>query len=190
MSTVALILIRSGYNLVIFGVIFGVISYLRTQRFKDQTGVYPWGVPPVLWAVLSFFIAIFGTLLSIIACATTKVPGRQGQYGGPGTAGPQPGTGIPQGSFGPPGSPGQQGRFGPQGWGQPGSAGYPGTAGPPGPVPAPVVASPSGSGRPPGAAPPPGWHPDPVARHEHRYWDGDRWTEHVVSGGNPAVDPI
>jgi len=144
MLTVALIFIRSGYNLVIFGVIFGAISYVRTHRFRQQTGVYPWGVPPVVWAVLSFFIALFGTLLSLIACATTTVPsGRPGNHGAPG-------AGIPRGSLSP----------------------APGTTGSP------------------AAAPPPGWHPDPVARHEHRYWDGDRWTEHVVSGGTPAVDPI
>jgi len=26
-----------------------------------------------------------------------------------------------------------------------------------------------------------GWYPDPAGRHEHRYWDGARWTEHVAS---------
>src|SRR5436190_12075122 len=34
-----------------------------------------------------------------------------------------------------------------------------------------------------------GWYPDPSGRHEHRYWDGTRWTEHVASHGRPGVDP-
>lgn len=33
------------------------------------------------------------------------------------------------------------------------------------------------------------WYPDPLGRHEHRYWDGDKWTEHVSSNGVQAVDP-
>jgi uncharacterized protein YxjI len=33
------------------------------------------------------------------------------------------------------------------------------------------------------------WYPDPSGRHEHRYWDGTRWTEHVASHGRQSVDP-
>jgi uncharacterized protein YxjI len=36
---------------------------------------------------------------------------------------------------------------------------------------------------------PAGWHPDPLGRHEHRYWDGTQWTEHVASHGKQSVDP-
>jgi uncharacterized protein YxjI len=32
------------------------------------------------------------------------------------------------------------------------------------------------------------WYPDPSGRHEHRYWDGTRWTEHVSSHGRQSVD--
>jgi hypothetical protein len=35
----------------------------------------------------------------------------------------------------------------------------------------------------------PGWYPDPYRRHESRYWDGGRWTEHVSDAGSAAVDP-
>jgi uncharacterized protein YxjI len=38
-------------------------------------------------------------------------------------------------------------------------------------------------------ASPAAWHPDPYGRHELRYWDGARWTEHVSSHGKQAVDP-
>jgi uncharacterized protein YxjI len=35
---------------------------------------------------------------------------------------------------------------------------------------------------------PAGWFPDPFSRHEHRYWDGVQWTEHVGSQGRQSVD--
>ncbi len=38
--------------------------------------------------------------------------------------------------------------------------------------------------------PPAGWYTDPSGRHEHRYWDGSQWTEHVGSHGHQAVDPL
>ena len=37
-------------------------------------------------------------------------------------------------------------------------------------------------------ASPAAWHPDPYGRHELRYWDGARWTEHVSSQGRQSVD--
>jgi len=40
------------------------------------------------------------------------------------------------------------------------------------------------------ALPPPGWHPDPSRRHELRYWDGTRWSEHVADGGQTGTDPL
>jgi uncharacterized protein YxjI len=33
------------------------------------------------------------------------------------------------------------------------------------------------------------WYPDPWGRHEHRYYDGTAWTEHVASHGRQSVDP-
>lgn len=32
------------------------------------------------------------------------------------------------------------------------------------------------------------WFPDPLGRHEHRYWDGERWTVHVADNGVTGVD--
>ncbi|MEA2715973.1 MAG: hypothetical protein QOI99_290 [Actinomycetota bacterium] len=43
----------------------------------------------------------------------------------------------------------------------------------------------SGDGGPQG----PDWYPDPYGRHELRYFDGTRWTEHVASHGRQSVDP-
>jgi len=34
----------------------------------------------------------------------------------------------------------------------------------------------------------PGWYPDPLARFEHRYWDGTIWTEWVSTDGQLAID--
>ncbi|MEL6891178.1 MAG: phospholipid scramblase-related protein [Actinomycetota bacterium] len=34
------------------------------------------------------------------------------------------------------------------------------------------------------------WYPDPNGRHELRYWDGQRWTDHVSNGGVTATDPV
>lgn len=40
-----------------------------------------------------------------------------------------------------------------------------------------------------GAAPA-GWHPDPRERHELRYWDGSKWTDHVSDAGVTSKDPV
>jgi hypothetical protein len=36
---------------------------------------------------------------------------------------------------------------------------------------------------------PAGWYPDPSGRYEMRYWDGDKWTEHVSRQGQTYTDP-
>ena len=38
--------------------------------------------------------------------------------------------------------------------------------------------------------PAPNWQADPTARHQLRYWDGARWTEHVADAGQQGVDPL
>lgn len=35
-----------------------------------------------------------------------------------------------------------------------------------------------------------GWYQDPSGRHEQRYFDGTRWTEHVADRGVTSVDPV
>ncbi|MEX0835750.1 MAG: DUF4190 domain-containing protein [Nitriliruptor sp.] len=37
---------------------------------------------------------------------------------------------------------------------------------------------------------PAAWHPDPSGNHEYRYWDGQRWTDHVADGGVAGTDPL
>jgi hypothetical protein len=36
---------------------------------------------------------------------------------------------------------------------------------------------------------PAGWFADPSGRNEWRYWDGQRWTDHVGNGGVTTLDP-
>jgi Protein of unknown function (DUF2510) len=38
------------------------------------------------------------------------------------------------------------------------------------------------------ASAPVGWYPDPARQHQLRYWDGDRWTEHVWDAGSQSQD--
>lgn len=40
------------------------------------------------------------------------------------------------------------------------------------------------------ASVPPSWQADPTRRHERRWWDGVRWTQHVIDNDQPAVDPL
>ena len=34
------------------------------------------------------------------------------------------------------------------------------------------------------------WHADPSARHERRYWNGERWTAFVADGSQVRIDPL
>ncbi|MEY2755634.1 MAG: hypothetical protein RJB65_1992, partial [Actinomycetota bacterium] len=36
---------------------------------------------------------------------------------------------------------------------------------------------------------PANWYADPSGRFELRYWDGQKWTEHVARGGQQFTDP-
>ncbi|MFN8036723.1 MAG: DUF2510 domain-containing protein [Acidimicrobiia bacterium] len=42
---------------------------------------------------------------------------------------------------------------------------------------------------PPAGVSPARWAADPSGRHQYRWWDGSRWTEHVADDGRPGVDP-
>lgn len=34
------------------------------------------------------------------------------------------------------------------------------------------------------------WYPDPLGTFDHRYWDGNQWTEHVATAGQQSIDPL
>lgn len=38
----------------------------------------------------------------------------------------------------------------------------------------------------PPALPPPGWYPDPRSPHQHRFWDGQRWSDPPPSSADRA----
>jgi hypothetical protein len=42
----------------------------------------------------------------------------------------------------------------------------------------------------PWATSPEHWGPDPSGRHQHRYWDGSRWSDQVADSGVMATDPL
>jgi len=40
------------------------------------------------------------------------------------------------------------------------------------------------------ATPPAGWYADPSGTFEQRWWDGTRWTDHVINAGQPTSSPL
>ena len=198
----------------VLGAVLGLVGYFLSERYKRSRGFTPWRVPSGIWAVLLFLLSLIGVILYLIACFTTRPktgptnwvggdqhwgPGRRGLAGRP----PGPWNAPPQGQWGP-GTP--QGWDAPVagGWQEPPS-GYTG-APPPGGwegAPPPGTAfpglqppgTPGGAGGaeqpiPPAPAPPRSWLGDPSGRHELRYWDGTKFTEHVADGGKISTDPL
>jgi hypothetical protein len=53
----------------------------------------------------------------------------------------------------------------------------------------PSTAPPPSVAEPPPPPTPAGWYHDPSRRHEHRYWTGSDWSEHVADAGVQATDP-
>jgi hypothetical protein len=91
----SVIFIRTGWYLA-FGVFFGVLSFMRTNAYKQQTGNSPWHIHPVVWGIASVFVAIFGTLLSMIACSPRARGAQVAAPYGPQTQYPQSrGPGAP-----------------------------------------------------------------------------------------------
>lgn len=39
-------------------------------------------------------------------------------------------------------------------------------------------------------ATPPDWYRDPTGRFDHRWFDGERWTDQVARGGERRTDPL
>jgi hypothetical protein len=208
---VGLVLVYTSTTLVeeaVLGIILASVGYFLSERYKRSHGVTPWRVPSGMWAVLLLFLSLIGVLMYVIACLTTRPEsGPADRDGGPQRRGPGARRGGGQ-------RPGQWGAGAPQGWDAPGRGGWqappPGYGGapPPGgweapPPPGTVFPGlgqpgPAGGAVAPAQAPPPptpprtprSWLPDPSGRHELRYWDGTRFTEHVADGGKISTDPM
>ncbi|MFZ2058820.1 MAG: DUF2510 domain-containing protein [Acidimicrobiales bacterium] len=160
-------------EVLVLGAAFGLLGYYLSERYKRIRGVTPWRMPSGVWAALMFLFSLIGMVVYMIACLTTRT--RTGPTGWAGGAQHwEPG---PREFRGPP----------PQGWEAPPppGTGFPGLMTPtvPGAVPAAALPVPP----PP---PPRSWLPDPAGRHELRYWDGTRFTEHVADAGKISVDPL
>ena len=56
--------------------------------------------------------------------------------------------------------------------------------------PAAGASSPSPTATEQASSSPAAWHEDPLGRHQQRWWDGTRWTDHVADGGVTATDPV
>ena len=124
------------------------------------------GILAIVWGIL--YLAITRPKLVAVEQQGQGPPGWSGGWPGTGTATSYPGTGAP--SYPGTGAPSYPGA------GAPGAAPpYPGASAQPAPAP---------------SAPPFGWYPDPSGRHQLRYWDGTRWTEHVSDGDERDTDPL
>jgi len=172
----------------VIGVAFGYLGFRVSEGYKRANGVTPWRWPSLLWAVIFLFSLLLGVVLYLIARSTTRPK-----------AGPNDWPGTPQGSG--PAPPWSGGGPGPQDFGAggpppgvwnvppPPEATFP-VFGQQGPPAVPNI-PPGAPAQPPPPPPPPrSWLPDPSGRHELRYWDGARFTEHVADAGKISVDPI
>ena len=85
--TTALVLVRASLYLSL-GLVFGMLAFMRSNSYKRRTGNSPWHIHPLVWGGASafaalfvtflsiVFVAIFGTLVSIVAWSP-RIPGRQ-----------------------------------------------------------------------------------------------------------------
>jgi hypothetical protein len=71
------------------GLVFGMLAFTRSNAYKRRTGNSPWHIHPLIWGGVSVFVAfvvtlmslvfvaIFGTLLSIVTWSPRLQAGRQ-----------------------------------------------------------------------------------------------------------------
>jgi hypothetical protein len=83
-----LIIPRTGWYLTL-GLVFGMLAFMRTNAYRRRTGSSPWHIHPLVWGLVSVFVAflvtllsivfvaIFGTVLSIFAWAPRSQPSRE-----------------------------------------------------------------------------------------------------------------
>jgi len=71
------------------GLVFGMLAFMRTNAYRAPHGQQPWHIHPLVWGLVSVFVAflvtllsivfvaIFGTVLSIFAWAPRSQPSRE-----------------------------------------------------------------------------------------------------------------
>jgi len=68
MRTTALVVFRASLYLSL-GLVFGTLAFMRSNSYKRRTGNSPWHIHPVVWGGVSAFTALFVTLLSMVFVA-------------------------------------------------------------------------------------------------------------------------
>ena len=193
----------------IIEVVLGVVGFFLSERYKRTRGVPPWRCPSAVWALVWFLFPLLGAIVYAIACFTTRPPANPSQLAGcrpeletrprAHRARPPRVDGArhprPAGAHSSPRA-GERPRRGagrlrratraprlPGGWEAPPAAGtaYPGFhgSGPRGHA----TCLAGGAEAPPARQVPRSWLADPAGRHELRYWDGTKFTEHVADAG-------
>lgn len=154
----------------VIALVFGFAGYYAAERFRRSRGTSPWRLSPTLWGLICSLFTLLGVMVLLLAELTTR---RQLPYAPPARL---------DSSYRAPT---------PRGYGAPTFAGPTLPFPPPG-IPAPFL-DPSGYPAPPSPDGRPalfGWYPDPAGRHQLRYWDGRRWSEHVADDGAASSDPL
>ncbi|GEM_PF-2006534 len=161
----------------LFALLFGALAYGRAAAFRRRFGRNPWGIAPGVWLLIGFLFSAFGLVLTLLACATTRVGPLSTLTGPPPLETPEPDGGprtpeswdaaTPESSEGTDrrGQEGDRGRQPPQ-------------------------ATPGGSTEEAPRWPPAGWYSDPTGLHEYRFWEGSDWSSYVSDHGNVATDPL
>jgi hypothetical protein len=189
-------------------VVVAVMAYHESDRFRQQYGTTPWGLPSLLWAFVGFASSVFSGILLWRARVTTAAGTRAGVATSTGPAGTEAavaaaatggraadelaaderaagsaaaGTAAPHADAAHTARAGAaQADAARAGTAQAGTAA--GGTGAPGSAGLSTEAHP---GRPRAD-----WYVDPVGRHELRYWDGGSWTKWVSDVGTTAEDPL
>ncbi len=143
--------------------VVGALAYLISDRYSRSRGVTPWRLPSMVWALIALVsVAVLPLVLLALPVACLTTPSADKRRNG----GQSPAVSRGSADFSP----------------QASSLDAPG-AGPEAGV---------------GQLPPVperrdlplfGWYADPSGRHQHRYWDGRYWTEHVRDDGVRSIDP-
>lgn len=200
-------------------IVFAIVTIVdmsRRPRWQWQQA----GSNKTLWLVFEIIFLLIFSFISIIigviyfAVTRPKLIAVERQGGGPGGWPPAPPgyqpipPQVPSSPYPPPressAGPPDQPESGPPAYPGGGPPPYPGDSGPvppyPGsgqtpsyptyPGPAPGFPQAPSYAPSPTSNPPFGWYPDPSGRHEKRYWDGTRWTEHVSDADQQSNDPL
>ena len=149
----------------VLSAVVGALAYLISDRFGRSRGVTPWRLPSMVWALIALVsVAVLPLVLLAlpVACLTTPSSDKQ-RHGGQSS----PAVSRTPAAFSEQASSGDRPATDPQ------VAGV-----------AQVPLIPERRDLPLF-----GWSADPSGRHQHRYWDGRYWTEHVRDDGVRSIDP-